>query len=148
MLYHLHTGIRFTSEPSNVEVCERDTAIFYCQYEGSLASPTWNINSMAYTPVDLLPPNHFYHPSDGTLSVSNITPNQNNTQYQCQLLSLSDGQLCAYRSTIGRLIIKCRNHQNSVIPNSGKPLFEVIMTCNVIFLIRHYGYLFHRIWNY
>ena len=66
-----------------------------------------------------LPPNHSYHALDGTLSVTNIMANQNNTQYQCQLLSLSDGELCAYRSTVGQLIIKCRNNHASIISKSG-----------------------------
>ena len=114
----IHTGVLFTSEPSNVEVCGRDNATFYCRYEGSTANPDWIINFTSYTSADL-PPHHSYHALDGILSVMNIMANQNNTQYQCQLLALSGRQLCAYRSTVGRLIIKCRNKQTSIIPTSG-----------------------------
>ena len=98
-----HTGITFTSEPMDVTVCETETAVFHCQYEGSLALPTWNINSIIYS-IITLPPRHFI--ARESLFVINSTLRQNSTLYQCQIISMTNNrQVCAYRSAVGWLVV-------------------------------------------
>ena len=104
-------GIVFTAQLTDMEVGVYETAVFPCRYEGSAATPQWIINSTTYGSLNSeLPPNHFYH--NYTLSVRNINIWQNTTRYQCQILSLTNGQFCAYRSTIGQLIVKTKGEQN------------------------------------
>lgn len=100
-------GIVFTQEPVDSVVCGLEVATFQCQFEGSTSLPTWIINSMPYKSLrSQLPPDHSYH--DHTLYVANVRLDQNNTPYQCQLLLLANGNVCARRSSVGRLIINCQ----------------------------------------
>ena len=87
--------------------------MFHCEYQGSTNHPMWLINYTSYTSLNAqLPQNHFYQ--DHVLSVTNVNVYQNNTPYQCFLL-LFVNVLCAYRSTVGRLIvINCRGKINTV----------------------------------
>lgn len=95
-------------------LCGVDEAVvFPCQYEGSPSNPQWIINSTVYSSLNSrLPLDHFYH--NRTLSVRNIKLWQNTTSYQCQVLSDNGPLLCAYRSTIGQLIIRCKGELNII----------------------------------
>lgn len=96
----------FTAQPKDTEVdCDDEIALFPCRYIGSVNRPQWVINSTAYSSISAeLPKDHSY--DNHTLYVHNVNSKHNST-YQCQLLS-TDGHLCAYKSTIGRLILKCQ----------------------------------------
>ena len=102
--------ILFTSQPRDVVIFEEvhDVARFPCYYEGEHSRQAylqWIINSTVYD--SQLPPDHQYLHSINTLSVTNIKHWQNGTTYQCQVLTTFDeGQQCAFRSSIGQLIIK------------------------------------------
>ena len=87
-------------------MCGRDNnATFLCQFQGSVSRPRWIINSTEYSSINSeLPPDHYY--SSHSLTVTNIN-DKNGTRYQCQLLVFEDGELCAYKSTIGQLIYRC-----------------------------------------
>ena len=115
--FYTIAGIIFTVEPADVEIgCGTDEfAIFACRYNGTLAQPQWIINSTVYSPLNsLLPLDHSYFNHELFVR-SGIQIN--NTLYQCQLLTLSNkGSLCAYRSSIGRLIVKCIKG-NSIVLN-------------------------------
>ena len=106
-----NVGVTFTAQPEDTEVdCDDKTAIFPCRYTGSIIRPQWVINSTAYSSISVeLPNDHRY--SNHTLYVDNVKSKHNST-YQCQILS-TDGRLCAYKSTIGRLIVKCQGIQLS-----------------------------------
>lgn len=99
-------GIVFTKEPRDVVVrCGAgQVAVFPCQYSGSLAYPYWDINLTEYSSV-ALPPDHSY--SSGLLRVSNVNE-KNGTHYQCFLLSIQNGAICVYKSSIGRLFLNCK----------------------------------------
>ena len=99
-------GIVFTAEPRDVVVgCgPGQVAVFPCQYRGTVAHPYWDIDSTEYPSADL-PPDYSY--SSGVLKVSNLNE-KNGTQYQCFLLALQNGGNCAYRSSVGQLILNCK----------------------------------------
>ena len=89
-----------------VECGMNKPAIFPCQYEGhKQARLQWIINSTVYQSSQLPPDHHYYH-NTHRLSVTNIRPFHNSTTYQCQLVSFTE-QPCAYKSTVGQLIINC-----------------------------------------
>ena len=99
----------FIAQPTDMEVfCGvNEPVVFPCKYEGSASKPQWIINSTVYSSLNSrLPPDHFYH--NYTLSVGNVKLWQNTTTYQCQVLFNNGPLLCAYRSTIGQLIIDCK----------------------------------------
>ena len=103
-----------------------EAAVFPCQYEGSMLTPQWIINSTVYGSLDSqLPLDHFYH--DRTLSVRNVQLWQNKTTYQCQIVIINGPLLCAYRSTIGQLIIKCKGE-----------LMTIQAQCNIKWCHYHY----------
>ena len=108
--WHTHAEIVFTVQPSDVEIdCGMNIAMFHCQYEGSTAHPRWIINSSTYPSFNSqLPRNHFY--ADHILTVESIVQSQNNTLYQCELLSTNNEQICSYKSTIGRLVVNCKGN--------------------------------------
>ena len=98
----------FLAEPGDggIQCGANAEATFSCLYEGSNALPQWIINYTVYSSQNSrLPPDHFYQ--NHMLTVTNIDFWQNTT-YQCQVLYNSGPLFCAYRSSIGRLIIvKC-----------------------------------------
>ena len=101
----MHEEVSFTEEPADKEIgCDtNEIAVFPCRYNGSSSRPQWIINSTSYSSIDsLLPPDHSYF--NQSLSVRS---RNNNTVYQCQLLS-NKGSLCAYKSATGKLIVKCK----------------------------------------
>ena len=104
------TEVVFTAEPTNIEVtCGTSEVSFPCQYTGSTARPQWIINSTAYSSYHGgLPENHSFNGATGVLSVINITPELNNTQYQCQIQILPSSTL--YKSRVGKLVIKCEGN--------------------------------------
>ena len=98
----------YLSQPSDFEVtCKITTAYFPCELNIKLAAvrPMWIINSNLYLLADKLPNNHEFN---GTvLTITNITPEQNNSLYQCVIRLLKDGVTpIEYKSSEGRLIIK------------------------------------------
>ena len=102
----LHAAV-FKAEPNDVEIeCGiEENVTFACQYKENPSDYyiQWIINSWEYNSTQL-PPHHSY---DGDiLTVTSIKLNQQNSTYQCQLLSKVNN--CAHRSTVGRLIIKCQ----------------------------------------
>ena len=106
-------GIIFTAQPTDMEVIwgANNTVDFPCQYDGSTSIPQWIINSTVFGSLNSrLPADHYYH--DHTLSVRNIKLWQNETTYQCQIVTINGPSLCAYRSTIGHLIIRCNGKPN------------------------------------
>ena len=96
----------FTDEPRDVEVgCGTgQMAEFPCMFSGSVAHPYWIINSTEYVSIHL-PQDYLY--SSYVLKVSNVNE-KNGSQYQCFILSNQNGAVCAYSSTIGRLILNCK----------------------------------------
>ena len=111
VLYPSYTEIRFTAEPQSIDVAcgSGRNAVFHCKYEGEKnIQLRWIINSITYN-LSMLPPDHHYINGTHTLSVTNIKLWQNDTTYQCQLLPDKEQQ-CAYHSTIGRLIFKCKGN--------------------------------------
>ena len=106
-------GIIFTAQPTNMEVIcgANNTVVFPCQYDRSTLIPQWIINSTVFGSLNSqLPADHYYH--DHTLSVRTIKLWKNETTYQCQIVTFNGQLLCAYRSTIGQLIIKCNGKAN------------------------------------
>lgn len=108
-----HTGVKFTAEPSDIklDLTAHTVAQFSCQYKGGSLRATktkleWIINSKIYS-LSKLPPNHMVHENGNLLYVTNITSNDNDTTYQCQIVASGvDKQYqCAFRSKIGRLLI-------------------------------------------
>lgn len=110
--YIIISGISFTSQPINVEnTCStaNENAIFPCEFEfegGAPPKPQWIINSRVYSSINSeLPADHFY--SEHTLMVTNIN-DKNGSTYQCQVVVVEDGGICAYISEMGRIIITCQ----------------------------------------
>ena len=99
----------FTAEPGYIEtICGTHEINFPCRYTGSTARPQWVINSTTYSSYHGgLPENHSFNGATGALSVINITPELNNTHYQCQV-HLPSG---VYQSQVGRLIIRCEGNK-------------------------------------
>ena len=100
-------GISFVAEPRDIEaICgQHNDATFPCQFEGSNSRPQWVINSTVYSSIQsILPLDHYI--DSHALSVTNVK-NKNRTTYQCQLVLLEQGRLCAYKSVIGQLIFRC-----------------------------------------
>ena len=83
-----------------------ETVTFQCQYVGTTATPKWVINSSVYSSLNShLPADHTYDNINKSLTVMNLY-SKNNSIYQCQLVRREDNDaICAYRSSIGRLII-------------------------------------------
>ena len=108
--YYTHSGVRITLGPVDVdkECGIDDFATFSCEYEGTTSIPQWIINSTRYS-YRSLPPEHVYNSLAYELSVTNIR-HKNLTTYQCQFVRHERGSPCAYRSTVGRLIIRCEGN--------------------------------------
>ena len=110
-----HTGVMFVTEPSGIEVAltAHSVAQFSCRYTGERESEStvtleWIINSKRYNLTEL-PANHIIQEfqNGNILHVTNITSKDNNTLYQCQILTggKEKQNQCAYRSKIGKLTI-------------------------------------------
>ena len=107
LLYFSHSGhIIFTEQPVDVTVGCRpiDRAVFPCKYEGSISNPQWIINSTIYINSLQLPQDYMYENNELTV---NDTFKKNGTEYQCYLLFHEGSSICARRSSVGRLIVKC-----------------------------------------
>lgn len=101
-----NVSFSYLSQPSDFEVtCEKTTAYFPCEPSIETGRPKWIINNNRVG--DELPNNHVFN---GTmLIITNITPEQNNSLYQCVIEHgfLEDGVTAMkYKSSEGRLIIK------------------------------------------
>lgn len=86
--------------------------MFPCQIELERIrpKPQWIINSVLYSSINL-PADHSYN--EHTLLVTNIN-GKNGSTYQCQVVAVEAGGICAYKSIIGRIII---GSQGKIIEN-------------------------------
>ena len=99
----------FIKQPSNTEVAltAHSVAQFSCHHDITEGEGTleWIINSKSYHLTEL-PSNYIIRENGNILEVTNITNNNNNTLYQCQII-VSGADKCAYRSNVGKLIVRC-----------------------------------------
>ena len=102
----MHKEIVYTAQPANKEVtCGVNEVHFPCEYNGSNERPKWRINGSNLISSNELSENYRFN---GThLIVENVTPELNNTRYQCVVELVSGIQRVPYESTEGTLIIKC-----------------------------------------
>ena len=88
---------------------------FRCQHNQYNEWPDWFINSVRHSTND-----HnlreLYNLTKTVLAPKRVTPELNNTRYQCQVNMLTNGRHTTYNSTEGRLIIECQGMiQNALI---------------------------------
>ena len=75
--------IQFISQPQNLTVDVGETAVFHCDYEGTVELPFWYIGGSAYS-VSGLPNRHSYR--NRVLSVRDVQMMDTTTTYQCSFI--------------------------------------------------------------
>lgn len=100
----------FTAEPYDVYVtCNTNIkeVLFHCQIDQFTGFPRWFINSVAHSANDHNLQEQ-YIINRTTLALRMLTPELNNTRYQCQIRLLN--------STEGQLIITCPGMKHMKVP--------------------------------
>ena len=110
MIYADEVNVGFIAQPENEVICSTgEVAQFSCSFNDSYLPTSWIINSAMYS-IDHLPPNNTF--VNGTLSVKNISMQQNNSRYQCQLVIYTykpPAGVCSLNSTVGVLTLNSKD---------------------------------------